>query len=179
MQQTWSALRNFGNAGQAGTAYASSTTLTDVNYLTTTNCVLSASELQVGSMVHLEAWGVASNTGTPTLLLGFYYGGVAGTALAASSAITTTTAMTNWYWRIEYDGVVRTVGSTGTIMGGGKLWIPTSLTAWTHRPIPETALATVTIDTTTAKALTVGAQWGTSNASNTLTCHHFSVSSVA
>lgn len=179
MLQTWSSLRNFGNAGQAGTALATSATLTDVNYLTTTNCVLAASELQVGSVIELEAFGVASNTGTPTLLLGFYYGGVAGTALAATSAVTTTTAMTNWAWRLKWTGTVRSVGSTGTIMGFGSVDIPTSLTAITTRRIPETALATVTIDTTTAKALTVGAQWGTSSASNTLTCHGFTVRSVA
>lgn len=179
MQQTWSAQRNFPNAGLAGTALASSVALTDVNALTTTNCVLGASELMVGSTLDLVAFGTFSNTGTPTLLLGFYYGGVAGTALAASSAVTTTTAATNWQWRIEYTGVVRTTGATGTIIGAGKLYLATSLTAWTSRPIPETALATVTIDTTTAKALTVGAQWGTSSASNTLTCHHFSVRSVA
>jgi hypothetical protein len=179
MQQTWSALRNFGNSGQAGAAYASSTTLTDVNYLTTTNCVLAASELQVGSQIELMAYGQASNTGTPTLLLGFYYGGVAGVALAATAAITTTTAMTAWTWFLYWTGVVRTVGTAGTILGAGTVEIPTSLTAFTARRIPEVALATVAIDTTTAKALTVGAQWGTSNASNTLTCHGFSVRSIA
>ncbi len=36
-------------------------------------------------------------------------------------------------------------------------------------------VATATIDTTAAKALTIGAQWGTNSASNTITCHHFGV----
>lgn len=161
----------------SGTAYASSTTLTDVS--PTPNIVLPANLLEPGSLLRLNAWGTFSNTATPTLVLGFYYGAVAGTALAATSAITTTTGATNWQWRIFYEGRVRTNGSSGTIMGGGWVDLATSLTAVTHRPIPETALATVTIDTTSAKALTVGATWGTNSASNTLTCVHFDVEMIA
>lgn len=159
-----------------GTAYASSTTITDVSPLPP--IVIPANLLEVGSLLRMSAWGTFSNTATPTLLLGFYYGAVAGTALAATSAITTTTGATNWQWRIEYEGRVRSIGSSGTIMGGGWIDLATSLTAVTHRPIPETALATVTIDTTSAKSLTVGATWGTNSASNTLTCKHFDVELV-
>lgn len=155
----------------AGSAYASSTTLTDVNAVP--NIVLPANYLQPGTMFELHAYGTFSNTSTPTLLMGFYYGAVAGTALAATSAITTTTGATNWQWTLHLEGHVRSVGSSGTVMCAGYFDIPTSLTAVTHRPIPETALATVTVDTTTAKAITVGAQWGTNSGSNTLTCHSF------
>lgn len=157
----------------SGSAYASSTTLTDVS--PTPNITLPANFLQPGMLLRLRAFGTFSNTSTPTLLLGFYYGAVAGTALAATSAITTTTGATNWPFDLEYVGRVRTVGSSGTIMGKGWIDLATSLTAVTRRPIPETALATVTIDTTAAKALTLGAQWGTSSSSNTLTCVHFDV----
>jgi hypothetical protein len=42
--------------------------------------------------------------------------------------------------------------------------------------MPATAAArTVTIDTTAAKAISIGAQWGTANASNTITCNDISV----
>jgi hypothetical protein len=157
----------------SGAAYASSTTLTDVS--PTPNLTIPANFLQPGMLLRIRAAGTFSNTGTPTLLLGVYYGAVAGTALAATSAITTTTGATNWQWTVEYVGRIRTVGSSGTIMGFGSVDLATSLTALTHRPIPETALAAVTIDTTASKALTLGAQWGTSSASNTLTCVHFDV----
>lgn len=157
----------------AGTALASSTSLTDVNPVP--NKVIPANFLEIGSMLEMHAYGTFSNTGTPTLLLGFYYGAVAGTALAATSAITTTTGATNWQWVAHWEGEVRSVGATGTIIGHGYVDLATSLTATTHRPIPETALATVTIDTTTAKAITVGAQWGANSASNTLTCHGFRI----
>jgi hypothetical protein len=156
----------------AGTAYNTSTTLTDVS--PAPQVTLPANLLDVGQILRLRAFGTFSNTATPTLLLGFYYGGVAGTALAATSAVTTTTGATNWQWSMEYEGRVRSTGTGGTILGAGWIDLATSLTAVTRRPIPETALATVTVDTSTAKAITVGAQWGASSASNTLTCHHFS-----
>lgn len=157
----------------AGTAYNTSVTLTDVS--PAPQIVLPANLLDVGQVLRVCAFGTFSNTATPTLLLGLYYGGVAGTALAATGATTTTTGATNWPFRIEWEGRVRSTGTAGTIMGSGWLNLATSLTAYTQIPIPATALATVTTDTTTAKAITVGAQWGTSSASNTLTCHHFSV----
>jgi hypothetical protein len=154
-----------------GAAYASSVALTDVSPGGSTDpVVLPAKSLEPGQAIELYAAGFFSNTGTPTLILGFYFGGVAGVALAASTAVATTTGAALWPFEIEYKGRVRSSGPTGQIVGHGRLWLPTSLTAQTPRPIPETAaLRTVTIDTTVAKAITVGAQWGTSNAANTLT----------
>lgn len=162
----------------AGTAYNTSTTLTDVS--PAPQITIPANFLNYdGAAFHLTAFGTFSNTATPTLLLGFYYGGVAGVALGATSAITTTTGATAWPWRMEMTCIVRSTGASGTIMRQGWIDLATSLTAVTHRPIPEVALATVAVDTTTAKALTVGAQWGTSSASNTLTCHGFTAMSLA
>jgi hypothetical protein len=161
----------------SGVALASSVTLTDVSPLP--NITLPANLLEPGMELEIRGMGQFSNTSTPTLLLGFYYGGVAGAALAATSAITTTTGATAWPWMLEYRGVVRSIGSSGSINGQGIIRLGTSLTAYTLRPIPETAGArTVTIDTTTAKAITIGAQWGTSSASNTLTCDDISVKLV-
>lgn len=159
-----------------GTAYASSASITDVSPGGTTSpIVIPAGSLTEGSMLIIRAAWTASNTGTPTLLSGFYYGGTAGTALAATTAITTTTAMTNWQWSMEYQGVIQSIGSSGKIMGRGHILVPTSLTAWTMRPIPETAMAQVTIDTTTSKSITLGLTWGTSSSSNTATAKFMSV----
>jgi hypothetical protein len=156
------------------TAYATSVTLTDVSRAPQKQ--LAAMQLEEGTELELEARGQFSNTGTPTLLLGFYYGGVAGVALSASTAVTTTTGATAWPWKLQYRGRVRATGTSGQIQGDGLLYLGTSLTAFTIRPIPEVAASrTVTIDTTIVKTLTVGAQWGTSSASNTLTCTDLSV----
>lgn len=132
----------------------------------------------VGATVRLTAFGTFSNTATPTLLLGFYYGGVAGVALCATGATTTTTGAANWPFRMEATATVRTIGATGTIIVQGFADLATSLTAVTRIPMPATALAVVTIDTTTAKAVTAGAQWGTNSSSNTLTCHQMIVESM-
>lgn len=156
----------------AGTALANNTTLTDIS--PAPQIVLPANLLDVGQVLRLTAFGVFSTTVTPTLLEGFYYGGVAGIALAATGATATASGVTNVPWRIEYEGRVRSTGTAGTIMGHGFELRGTSVSAVGTVPIPITALATVTIDTTTAKTLTVGAQWGTASASNTITCHHFS-----
>lgn len=161
----------------SGTALASSTTLTDIS--AAPNIVLPANLLEPGMELEIRGMGQFSNTGTPTLLIGIYYGGVAGVALAASSAITTTTGATAWPWMLEYRGVVRAIGSSGSINGQGVLRLGTALTAFTVRPVPEVAASrTVTIDTTTSKAVTIGAQWGTSSASNTVTCDDISVKLV-
>lgn len=160
-----------------GTAYNTSITLTDVS--PPPPIVLPANLLDIGVELEIEASGNFSNTGTPTLLLGVYYGGVAGVALAASSAVTTTTGAASWPWQLRYRGVVRAVGTSGSINGQGRLYLGTALTLFTVRPIPETLAArTVTIDTTAAKSITVGAQWGTSSASNTLTVNDISVKIV-
>lgn len=174
--QTWETLLNVDQSQIAGTAYASSVTLTDVS--PPPQLTLPANYLQKGSVLRVTAAGTFSNTATPTLLLGVYYGGVAGTALAATGATTTTTGATNWPFILEYEGIVRTTGTSGTIMGSGRVYLATSLTAYSLIPIPSTAIATVTIDTTTAKAITLGAQWGTNSASNTLTVTKFLVESI-
>jgi hypothetical protein len=129
--------------------------------------------LQEGSQIEIYAWGVASNTGTPTLILGVYYGLVAGVALAVSAAKTTTTAMSNWPWELWYEGRVTNTGlvADGKIMGKGRWRLPTSATAWTEFHLPESAPAVVAIDTTVDKKISIGATWSASSASNTITCH--------
>ena len=162
----------------AGSALLSSTTLTDVS--PAPQITIPANFLNYyGATIRLTSFGFFSNTLTPTLLLGFYYGGVAGVTLGNSGAVTTTTGATSWPWRLEMTCTVRTTGSTGTIMCQGFLDLGTSLTAVTRIPIPNTSLAVVTIDTTSAKAITTGAQWGANSASNTLTCHQMLAESLA
>jgi len=154
-----------------GTAYNTSVTLTDVS--PTPNIVLPANLLEVGSTLRFEAILRYSTTGTPTLLLGVYYGGVAGVAIAATAALTTPSGVTNNTAYVRGSARVRSVGATGTILGAISVEGVSGATALNLGP--ATAPATATIDTTTAKSVTLGAQWGTSSASNTLTVHHFSV----
>lgn len=169
MRQYWeAAIGPFHTAD--GTALANSTTLTDIS--PAPPVVISANMLEVGSTLKLTAAGRFSTTGTPTLLLGFYVGGVAGAALCATSAVTTPSGVTNQTWRATAELRVRTVGTSGTVLAIG---VGENLTSTATNMMPATGPATATWDTTAAKSLTVGAQWGTANASNTITLHHFVV----
>jgi hypothetical protein len=171
----WAALLNSPQQVAAGAAYNTSTTLTDVS--PAPQLTLPANFLGNGSCFRLIGKGVFSTTGTPTLLLGFYYGGVAGTALAASAANTTATA-TNFQWEIDATVTIRTNGSAGTAWAQGHVLLGTAAATMSAFTLPGAAPAAVTVDTTAAKTVTVGAQWGTSSASNTLTCHQFLVESL-
>jgi hypothetical protein len=172
----WESLLNSPQPTSAGTPLANSTTLTDISVAP--QFVLPANFLQGGSAMRFTAFGVFSTTATPTLLLGVYYGGVAGTALASTGAIATGSAVTNVPWRLELVTTIRTVGSSGTAISQGTYNMGTSVSAWNSLPIPNTALATVTVDTTAAKALTIGAQWSAASASNTVTLHGFQIESL-
>lgn len=174
---TWEALLNSPQPTSAGTALANSTTLTDISVAP--QFTLPANYLLAGSALKFSAYGTFSTTtGPPTLLLGVYYGGVAGVALATTGAFTTTASVTNVPWHLELLTTVRTNGLTGTAMSQGFCDFGTSVSAVTHAPVPNTALSTVTIDTTAAKALTIGAQWGGASASNTVTLHGFYIESL-
>lgn len=136
-------------------------------------------QLRLGSKIEIEAEGEFSTTVTPTLVLGFYIGTVAGaitTPLAESSAITTATGAASFPWRMEYRGIVTAIGTAGTIVGCGNLELGTSLIASSTTPMPITlALRTVTWDTTIARAIGVCATWGTNSVSNNVRTYNHSV----
>lgn len=173
MAQFWRSLLPGTNqvAVGAGAAYASSTSLTDVS--PAPQISIAAGSLFVGQRLRVHGHGIFSNTATPTLLLGIYYGGVAGTALAVTGATTTTTGATSWPFSIDLDIQIKSVGSTGTAWSNGLVNLGTSLIATTPIWLPSTQSQPITIDTTTAKTLTLGAQWGTNSGSNTLTVEDF------
>ena len=171
---------NYGNTA-SGAAYASSTSLTDVT--ADPQFPLPANQFPVGGTCVLFAHGIISTTGTPTIKLGFYYGGIAGVALGVSPATATGNNAASWPWILRWQGSVRTIGGSGTIMGIGELLLGTSLSVFAASiplvPTSGAANAVQTIDTTTTKPITVGAQWGTNNAANTLLLQGFTVEDLA
>jgi hypothetical protein len=179
MFMQWSAPLNPQNCGVAGAALVSSTTLTDISAAPQYTLPANFSQLAGATVFRLTARGVFSNTATPTLLLGFYYGAVAGTALATTGAVTTASGVTNLQWKLQADVVIRTLGSSGTAWTQGDFELGTSATARSTLPLPAAAPAAVTVDTTAAKVISVGAQWGTNSGSNTITCHQFLIEAVA
>jgi hypothetical protein len=134
-----------------------------------------ANFLEQGTQLRLQAQGEFSNTATPTLSLGFFWG-TAAVPLGQSNAITTTTGATSWPWELKWEGRVRLIGTTGSIQGAGVINLGTSLTAMTSQFTPTTlALRTTTIDTTLEKVIGVGAAWGASSISNTIKVNFLSV----
>lgn len=134
--------------------------------------VMAAGQPRLGAQLRISAEGEFSTTGTPTLALGFYIGTVAAaitTVIAESGVITTGTGAASWPWRLDYLGVFTALGTAGTLVGSGSLFLGTSLTAFAISPIPITlALRTITWDSTISRAIGVCATYGTSSASNTV-----------
>lgn len=142
--------------------------------------VLFGYQVELGTRLRIYAQGeLTTGTTADTLTIGFYYGGVAGVALAAGAAIAVATggvAETSVPWEMFYMGTIEALGSSGSIKGMGRFIGPniaTPLTgAMSHWPIPQTAAArTVTIDTTANKNITVGTQWSATTGAPTIKCY--------
>lgn len=161
----------------AGAPLTNSTTATDIS--PTTPLQFAANELDVGQVIEVEAFGVMTTPASApgTLTLGVYYGGVAGTALAATTAITPVVSAANWPWRLHFLGIVRATGlvATGLIMGAGEVLLPATISTFqAGYSIPGTAdTAPVAVDTTVLKSLTIGATWGSLLSTVSITCHGF------
>jgi hypothetical protein len=125
--------------------------------------------LELGTRMHVSAHGSISSSATPTLILGVYWTAIGtatpGIALGVSTAVTLVSSSSAlWTWALDWEGEVRALsttagGSTGSIKGSGKLWMPASLTQF-QAPyvIPATdALKTVAIPTSTSNNVMIGA----------------------
>jgi hypothetical protein len=137
--------------------------------------IVPADLLEKGTRVILDAQGSLNCTSaTPTVVLGFYFGGTGGIALAVSAALAMSASETLWPWALHYEGRIRLTGTSGQIVGMGQVFNPTSISAWTNAPIPITAaLRTVTIDTTARKQLSVGCTFSVTTGTPTLVCTDF------
>lgn len=135
-----------------------------------------------GRTLRLWTYGVCSNVVTTpgTLIHRVRWGGVAGTVLLASGAQgLDTTARTNALWYHMAYIVCRTAGSSGTFMSGGILGQVNLLSSTAANLLPAllgsagapnaNGNAAVTVDTTTAKLLSVTAQFSVSTNPTNLT----------
>jgi hypothetical protein len=136
-----------------------------------------------GRTLEIYAFGVVSNVVTTpgTLTMRVRWGGVAGTLLAATAALALdTTARTNALWMMRATLVCRSPGATGSFMNSGEFWTPDTLSSTAANLLPAlmgsagnplaSGNAAVTVDTTTAKLLSVTAQFSVSTNPTNLTC---------
>jgi hypothetical protein len=138
-------------------------------------------ELNVGTKFKIEADGEFSTTATPTLVLGFYIGTVAGaitTVLAESASITTPSGAASFPWRMELRGVVTALGTAGSVTVNGEYQVGATISTYSSTsPMPITlALRTVVWDTTITRAVGVCATYNASSGSNNVRTYGLHVS---
>lgn len=179
-RQFWNETLTWATA--AGTAIANSTTET----ILFPNVTIPANYLQDGRCLRLRAFGAYGTTATPTLTFSLRWGGVAGTVIAKSAALTTTSAVGGGasmtaMWSMEALIQTRSNGSSGTLMTNGEVitYTSTAPTAGTvtNYGLPQilasgstggTTPVAVTCDLTADTALSFTATWGTANAANSI-----------
>lgn len=140
-----------------------------------------------GAQWEMEALGVASTTGTPTLIIRTAFGTASadplGTSLCNTKTFTTISGMANVSWYLYVVGRVTTAsGATSTMRCQGILANQFEIAAAGNNtsflPASGTAPTDVTTDLTGNVYLDVQATWGTSSISNTITTEHYRLTSV-
>lgn len=179
-RQFWSETLTWATA--SGTAIANSTTET----ILFPNITIPANYLQDGRCLRGRGFFAYGTTATPTLTFALRWGGVAGTVISKSAALTTTSAVGGGasmtaLGSFEFIIQTRTNGSSGTLMTNGEVitYTSTAPTAGTvtNYGLPQvlasgstggTTPVTVTVDLTADTALSLTAVWGTANAANSI-----------
>ncbi len=155
-------------ATSSGTAIADTTTETIIF----PNVTIPANYMQDGRALRLRLFGKLSTTGTPTMTFAIRWGGVSGTVLATTEAITMGSGVANVNWELDAVIQTQTNGATGTLLVMGEAKVHTSSTAVAQNVFGVSgydAPAAVTVDLTADTALSVTADWSAQSASNTLT----------
>lgn len=169
----------------SGTAIAASTTET----ILVPNLTIPANYMQDGRVLRITMTGGYGTTVTPTLQFRIRWGGVAGTVMAASGAITTPSgvgggASMTALWTLKAMIQVRGNGASGTVMSNGEIILYAAGTAaGIDYPLASgstggTTPAVATCDFTADTALSVTAVWGTNNAANSIQAHTFHVEAM-
>ncbi|MGH7723289.1 MAG: hypothetical protein ACRENL_10765 [Candidatus Dormibacteria bacterium] len=141
-------------------------------------------EASLGKALKLRASGTVSSTGTPTFTffvrMGTTIASVGGTSIGQSAAITTGSGISNQYWEIEVDLILRAFGQgsgNATLQAAGSIFSPGFASPFTYAMTPSASATawTATFDTTATQYLNLSASCGTSNASNTVTLKQLTI----
>lgn len=102
------------------TADGASVNSANVETILFPNVIVPANFMQDGRCLRLRALGKWTTTGsTPTLIFGVRWGGVAGTLLCKTAAITTVASTTAAMWDLDVLIQTRANGSSGSLMANG------------------------------------------------------------
>lgn len=173
-RQYWSETVSWATA--SGSPVANTTTET----ILFPNVTIPANFLQDGRSLRIRAFGQYSTTGTPTMIFGLRWGGVAGTLLCKTAACTTPSGVTAACWDLDITLTTRSNGSAGTVMANGTARVFAAVagtvasatgeglvTPMTNGGVVTPAVATVDLTADTALSLTI--TWSAASASNTTT----------
>lgn len=165
-------------ATASGTAVANTTTET----ILFPNTTIPANYLQDGRGLRIRANGQHSTlgSGTVTLLFTLRWGGVAGTIITKTAAITQVISLTAAFWDLDIILQTRSNGATGTVIAGGtaRVFGATAPTVGSATGAPAIAPftnggqitpAVATIDATADTAFSLTVTHGAASASNTVT----------
>lgn len=153
------------NTGDAPTTQSTATAANTAAETVVASWSIPAGDAAERCAYRFAAQGVASTTGTPTLTIRVRLGGVAGSVIAAFTAVTTSSAIAGRGWRVDGSLFPIALGASGTWAGGATLTHHLSSTAGVVQH--ELTDAAVTRDSTSSQALVVTAQWSAASASNT------------
>ena len=153
-----------------GTAVANTTTETVI--FPASSFVISANFMNRHRALGFECYGKLSTTGTPTMTWTVRWGGVAGTIIGISEAITMGSGVSNVNWSLKGMIQSRSNGASGTLLCFGEVKVHTAAGTVLQNVLSVSgydAPAVVTIDHTAAADLAFTADWSAADAANTLT----------
>ncbi len=161
-------------AGQLGATSSTTVTASTVGTTETALCpvfTIPAADAVAGATYRIVAWGYITTSGAPpTITLQARLGGVAGTSIAATGALTPTASLTNaGFWKIECVVTCRTTGVSGAWSGVLSLLdaFSTTLLAADNVNAPT---PTVTRDTTASSDLLFTVTYSANTAGNSIVC---------
>jgi predicted nucleic acid-binding Zn ribbon protein len=130
-----------------------------------TNYTLPANYCQPGRVIRITAAGVyGTSAGGNTVTLKLKFGS---TIIGATGAVNPGVGISNRGWRMDYQIICDTTGTSGTVEGQGAVFLFTTSSGSVDLEMPNTG--TVTINTTTTQQVQVATQWSIANAANTFT----------
>jgi hypothetical protein len=135
---------------------------------------LPANFLKAGTTLRGVVWGQIDTpgAGVPTARIKLYHGGTSGTTILDSGAVTHTTSLADSLVKIEWCLTCISIGGSGTIEAQGQvIWgsntTPASRGLGVSGATGATNDTTFTVDTTTAKDITLTFKWGSAVAGAT------------
>jgi hypothetical protein len=149
-------------------------------------CAIAANDARAGKVYRVTAGGIYGTTGTPTIIWTPRWGSsttvATNVSLGVSSTYTTASGVSAQPWFGEFIFTIRTAPPGATLgTGKGHGYIAMGISAATGAILTMGKTA-ATIDTTgqgtAGCGLTLNITWGTSNASNTLTCENYILASM-